>query len=391
MTKRTIVLLATIVLMGVTGAGAQAAVPATEMGAVIPTAVSANGRFLAFISSASNLVPGDTNGVSDVFVYDRVADSFERVSVSSAGDQGNAESGIDALTMSADGRFVVFSSDATNLVANDTNDYADKFIHDRATGATRRLGAIQFYSSTAISADGRYLAFDAGGAHVGAIARLDRSTGRIIGVAIGSDETPTVIGISADGDRVAADGSGGIYVHDFTTGRTHRVRLSNLVSTINLDAVPNALSADGRYLMFTSSLSNIVAGDTNGKSDVFVRDLLNHRTNRISISNGERQSDAGSSGLGISGKGRYRLFVSFGHNLVAGDTNGVADIFVRDSVAGTTVRCSVATDGTQADRGSSDGILSQNGVWTFFDSAATNLVPGDTNGAIDPFVRGPGC
>jgi Tol biopolymer transport system component len=377
--------------MGVTGAGAQAAAPATEMGAVTPTAVSANGRFLAFISSANNLVPGDTNGVADVFVYDRMADSFERVSVSSTGNQGNAESGIDAPTMSADGRFVVFSSEATNLVANDTNDSADKFIHDRSTGTTRRLGAIQLYASTAISADGRYLAFDAGGAHIGAIARLDRSTGRIVGVTIGFDETPTVIGISADGDRVAAQGSGGIYVHDFSTDHTHRVRLSNLVSTIKLDAVPNALSADGRYLMFTSSLSNIVAGDTNGKPDVFVRDLVNHRTNRISISNGERQSDAGSSGLGISGKGRYRLFVSFAHNLVPGDTNGVADIFLRDSVAGTTVRCSVATDGAQADRGSSDGILSQNGLWTFFDSAATNLVPGDTNGTIDPFVRGPGC
>jgi Tol biopolymer transport system component len=353
--------------------------------------VSGGGRLVAFASDATNLVLGDTNGTTDVFVRDTVAGTTERVSVSSLGVEGDGASGQDTLAMSPDGRFVVFSSDATNLVAGDDNFFVDKFIRDRTTGVTRRLRHVVGYASLAISADGRYVAFDEGGAHVPIASRLDRSTGKVASTVIGFDQTPQVIGLSADGDRMLVEGSGGIYIHDFASDRTRRIALSNLVPDRSLSGFANALSANGRYVMFTSDERNLVAFDNNRRTDVFVRDLALHRTLRVSIANNEDQSRGGSRGLGISGLGRYRLFVSFGSNLVAGDTNGVADIFIRDSVAGSTTRCSVADDGTQADRGSAGGILSQSGRFAAFVSNATNLVAGDTNAMSDLFERGPGC
>jgi TolB protein len=390
--RHRMILLTAVAIASTSVGSARAAVPATQLGTAHPAAVSANGRFLAFVSDDPSLVAGDTNNAGDVFVHDRVAGTTERVSVSTAGVEGDSTSGLDGLAMSADGRFIVFDSEATNLVAGDTDESIDTFIHDRTTGTTRMLrGALQRYSSIAISADGRYVVRSSPGSHDPHIARLDRATGRSVWVTIGSDENPAVIGLSADGNRVLAAGSGGIYVHDFGSGHTRLIRLSNLVRTQDGWPMPNALSADGRYVMFTSSSPDMVMGDTNGKPDVFVRDLVAHHTVRVSISNGERQAADGSRGLGLSGRGRYRLFVSKAPNLVAGDTNGVPDIFVRDSASGTTVRCSVATDGTQGNSGSTYGILSQNGLWIFFDSAASNLVPGDTDGVIDSFVRGPGC
>ena len=152
-----------------------------------------------------------------------------------------------------------------------------------------------------------------------------------------------------------------------------------------------AVSGNGDYVMFNSKAANIVRGDANRAPDVFVRNLTNGHTTRISQSNSGRQANGESYGTDISGNGRYRLFNSSATNLVRGDTNANADLFVRDSTLRTTTRCDVASDGSQANAGSIGGSLSGSGSWVAFTSASSNLVSGDTNGLEDVFVRGPFC
>jgi len=413
MTKRTIVLLATIGLMGVTGAGAQAATPATTQvnvatgGAPANAApssdisVSTSGRYVAFVSTADNLVAGDGNGVSDVFLRDRVAATTERISVSSAEVEGNASSA-GAVAVSGDGRYVVFESVATNLAPGTGGASGDILIRDRTAGTTKLVKSFDGYLAdqpafaVAVSDDGHFVAFDAFmSGHQTFVVRKNLINGRmkIINPGHQPEGDDQLVGISADGTRVAITGGYpfAVWLHDFPTARDIRVDLNDAQRPGNAPSAGNALSADGRYVLFTSGATNLVNGDTNGKLDAFVHDVALHHTVRISISNGERQALGGSRGLGLSGHGRYALFLSFAANLVAGDSNGLTDVFVRDRQSGSTVRCSIPSAGGQADRGSVGGSLSRDGLWAIFLSPATNLVTGDANGAIDLFERGPGC
>jgi Tol biopolymer transport system component len=181
-------------------------------------AISAEGRYVAFLSYASNLVPGDSNGVGDVFVHDRQTGITERVSVDSAGNQGNDHSGYPSL--SADGRYVAFQSSASNLVPGDNNGHCDIFVHDRQTGATERVsvdsagneGDYESYDP-AISADGRYVAFQSGALNL----------------------VPGDTNVEMD-----------IFVHDRQTGITERVRVDSAGNEGNGESQPPAISADGR-------------------------------------------------------------------------------------------------------------------------------------------------
>jgi Tol biopolymer transport system component len=220
--------------------------------------ISADGRYVAFDSAASNLVAGDANGVTDVFELDLATGVIERVNVSSAGAEANSEAS--AAGISNDGRYVTFLSYASNLVPGDNNGFADVFVHDRVTGATHLV---------------------------------DRSTA----------------GQQAQGGDTASGG---------------------------------AISADGRYVTFDSSAANLVAGDTNGAQDVFVRDRTAGTTQRVSVAGGGGQADDESFASSISADGRSVAFASFADNLVPGDTNGTTDVFVRDRTAGTTTRVSSA-------------------------------------------------
>jgi Tol biopolymer transport system component len=152
---------------------------------------------------------------------------------------------------------------------------------------------------------------------------------------------------------------------------------------------PGAISADGRYVTFVSGASNLVAGDTNDTSDAFVRDRVKGTTSRVSVATGGTQADSYSSSSSISGDGRYLAFDSPASNLVAGDTNGPngSDVFVRDRVRGTTTRVSVATGGTQADSTSFSSSISGDGRYVAFTSWAISLVAGDTNHESDVFVH----
>ena len=147
-----------------------------------------------------------------------------------------------------------------------------------------------------------------------------------------------------------------------------------------------SLSSDGRYVAFHSSTSNLVAGDTNGVADIFVHDRRMGKTSRVSTASDGTEGNNNSYDPSISSDGRYVAFYSYAANLVAGDTNGVADIFVHDRLTGETARVSTASDGTEGNNDSYDPSISSDGRYVAFESWATNLVAGDTNGRRDIFV-----
>jgi Tol biopolymer transport system component len=148
-----------------------------------------------------------------------------------------------------------------------------------------------------------------------------------------------------------------------------------------------ALSSNGRYVAFESVASNLVPGHTNGELHVFVRDRLSGTTTLVSQSTGGAQGNGVSSSPSISDDGRIVAFQSEADNLVGNDTNADQDVFVRDLMAGTTRRISVGPMGQQVSQLSAFPSVSDDGRYVAFDSADDNLIPGDTNGVIDVFVR----
>ena len=259
--------------------------------------VSDDGRYVAFTSTATNLVAGDTNGVQDIFVHDRQTGTTTRVSLGPGGVQANGPSA--GQSISGDGRLVAFQSGATNLVAGDTNGLADDFVHDRQTGVTTRVSV-------------------------------------------------------ATGGAQATGGS------SFIT----------------------AISANGRFVAFYSSATNLVAGDTNAVQDVFRHDRQTGTTIRVSVATGGAQAGQGSFGPFISSDGRFVGFYSEAANLVSGDTNAVSDVFIHDVQTATTSRVSVGPGGAQATGESLVGSFSNDGRFVCFESFATNLEPGGGTGAF---------
>ena len=383
--------------------------------------MSADGRYVTFESEASNVVPGDTNHARDVFVRDLRSGTTERVSVATDGTQANSDSLIPAI--SADGRYVAFMSDASNLVPGDTNEGWDVFVRDLRSGTTRRVsvatGGTQasLFSgsgsgSPAISGDGRYVAFDSEASNLvpGDTNRTndvfvrDLRSGTTQRVSLAADGTQgndysEYPAISADGRYVAFESDASnlvpgdtnegwdVFVRDLRSGTTELVSVATNGTQANSYSSAPAISADGRYVAFWSGASNLVPGDTNEHYDVFVRDRQLGTTDRVSVASNGTQANGDSAFPAISADGRYVTFESEASNVVPGDTNHARDVFVRDLRSGTTERVSVATDGTQANSDSLIPAISADGRYVAFDSAASNVVPGDTNDLEDVFVR----
>jgi Tol biopolymer transport system component len=380
--------------------------------------ISPDGRFVAFISGASNLVSGDTNGASDVFVHDRQTGATERVSVDSSGAQGNGDSYSPAI--SADGRYVAFISRADNLVSTDTNGFADVFVRDRQIGITSRVSvdssgaqanADNDIGFACISADGRFVVFPSIASNLVAgdtngisdIFMHDMLTGSTIRVSIASNGAEGNGGsysaaISSDGRYVAfdsnatnffaSDSNGGsdIFVRDLQAATTTLVSVSSSgTQGHNLSLVPS-ISGDGRYVSFYSYATDLVPGDTNGCGDVFVHDRQTGQTTRVSVDSNGMQGNGPSYKSSLSADGRFVAFTSDASNLVPGDTNLRSDIFVHDALTGATARVSVDSHGAQADDESYFPCISADGRYVAFHSAATNLVQGDTNGSLDVFM-----
>jgi Tol biopolymer transport system component len=360
--------------VSVTSRGRQAAPAADPWGGSIAGGISANGRYVVFESDASNLVPGDTNRASDIFLRDRATGTTRRVSVSSQGRQANGSSGFPSI--SADGRYVAYQSLASNLVPHDTNRLADVFVRDLATGKTSRVSVTSrgaqaacraaFCESTqpALSARGRYVAFQSSATNL----------------------------VPGDTNRL-----GDVFVRDRRTGRTERISVTGAGRQAGADRTGTgsnapAISADGRFIAFHSADSNLVPGDTNRTFDIFVRDRKTGRTTRVSVGSGGRQANGESLGaLSISADGRYVAFTSLASNLVPGDVNGITDVFVRDLETGRTRLASLGNTGDQGDDASAVGggsvAFSANDRYLAFSSWAANFVPEDTNVKPDAFVR----
>jgi Tol biopolymer transport system component len=382
--------------------------------------VSTDGRYVAFFSHANNLVSGDTNGSVDIFFHDRWTNQTSRVSVASDGTQGNDNSYWPSI--SGDGRYVAFSSDANNLVSDDTNSTRDVFVHDQLIGQTSRIsvasdGTPGSHSSDypSISADGRYVAFASLANNLVSddtnysrdIFVHDRQTGQTSRISVASDgsqgngESGDYAGstLSADGRYVAFYSRAGnlvsndtnyrsdIFVHDRLTGLTSRVSVASDGTEGNDNSGSTAISADGRYVAFVSYANNLVNGDTNNIPDVFVHDRQIGLTNRISVASDGTQGDyGGSQKPSFSADGRYVAFSS-ASSLDSSDTNGMEDIFVHDQLTRQTRLLSVASDGSQGNLHSWQPSISANGHFVAFSSYASNLVSGDTNGWTDVFVR----
>jgi Tol biopolymer transport system component len=322
--------------------------------------ISANGRFVAFDSDASNLVPGDPRA-QDVFIRDLVAHTTSLASVTLRGRPANGDSLEPSI--SADGRFVAFTSSASNLVPGLTFNRYRVFVRDRVSHTTRRVsvptggGPINDDASEpSISADGRFVTFD-----------------------------------SAASNLVAGAQGGGVFIRDRSRRTTSLISVSTRGKPANDGSFEPAISADGRYVAFVSRASNLVRGDTNDVYDVFVRDRIRHTTRRVSVSTTGHQSRQsrfdGSMTPSVSAHGRFVTFASTASNLAARDTNGGSDVFVRDTVAHTTRLVSVSRGGRSGNGESRLPAISADGSSVVFTSVASDLVPGDTNNERDVFVR----
>jgi len=324
--------------------------------------ISGNGRYVAFYSSASNLVSGDTNGVRDVFIKDLQTGTIVRASTSTSGSQSNGDSFFASL--STDGRYVAFYSKASNLVSGDTNNASDIFVKDLQTGILTRVSTASdgtqgnngVLSPTGISGNGRYVAF-------------------------ASDASNLVSGY----------GSGNVFVKDLQTGAISLVSTNASGNIANNLSVFSSISKDGRYVSFWSYASNLVSGDTNGVSDVFVKDMQTGTITLVSTNASGDRANGYSGYSNVSADGRYVAFYSSASNLVSGDTNNAVDVFVKDLQTGTITLVSSNASGNLANGGSGTGTdspgISSDGRYVSFSSSATNLDSNDTHSGFDVYIK----
>ncbi len=381
--------------------------------------LSADGRFVAFFSSASDLVRGDTNETRDVFVRDRSTGLTERVSVSDTGAQANGPSQTsgDNVSISADGNVVAFDSTASNLVPNDRNRQADVFVRLRAEATTELISVSSSgeqgngaSTNAAVDGSGRWVVFQSQATNlvpgdrngVSDVFLRDREAGtteRVCG-SIEPNGPSSQAAISADGQIVAfvsaatnlvehdTNGQLDVFVCDRRTGRIELVSRNARGELGNGDSILPALSADGRFVAFKSLASNLVDDDRNGTVDVFVRDRLAGTTQRVSVSFLGRDANGTSYAPAIDCSGRFVAFGSEANNIFREDFNQLPSMFLRDLPAGRSFLLDISDQGIQADGGVLDiaPALSCQPLVVAFASTASNLAPGDLNQHADVYI-----
>ncbi|MCB2187321.1 MAG: VCBS repeat-containing protein [Deltaproteobacteria bacterium] len=393
-------------------------------GSCMYSRISGDGRYVVFISDATNLVAGDTNGWIDVFRRDLLTGQTIMVSVSSAGIPGNLNSGFAAI--SDDGRYVVFESDADNLVTDDTNAERDIFLRDISAGTTVRVslnttGGDPNGSSMAsnLTGNGRYVTFYSQATNLAGSVTLpffhayrydtqtrtttllDQSTAGVTannpclltGMASpmsSADGRYNVFTSVATNLLEAASNPGvNIFERDTETPGTSRISQASDGSEADGTSVMPFMTPDGRYVAFGSFATNLVTADTNGFSDIFLHDRVSGTISRVSLTHDGGQGNADIFSPSLDATAGLVTFESEATNLVADDTNGVADIFVRNLASGAIFRASLSNTGQEADGTSRFAMIAAYAGHVTFDSDATNLVADDTNGKADVFVNGP--
>lgn len=402
-------------------------------------ALTPDGRFLAFVSAAADLVEGDANGVADVFVQDRADGAIEIVSLSTEGAQGDRRSGYGddlavigpvAPRITPDGRFVAFASDATTLVAGDTNLVLDAFVRDRETGTTERVSltsdGVEAHAAsypTAISDDGRFVLFtsyaenllppDAPSCTVVVPCtriflrdRLEGTTTLVSANAVGepADQSSGGGDLSADGRSavfhsiatnlgVPLGAHPAVFVKDLETGTVEWV--SAVPDGVALDAGAHSasISDDGRFVAFASGLDH-GDGAQAGCAEppppsagvschaIYLRDLAEDETTLVSVGeDGARLADD-AGGPVIGPDGRFVAFHSRGAH-----PDRFREVFVHDRESGASVLVSLTASGRRASQSSMDASIAADGRYVAFASAADDLVPGDANGDVDVFLR----
>lgn len=380
--------------------------------ASIKPAISSDGDYVVFASQATNLTADDTSSRYDVFLRDTIAPATERDSRANALTQGLTDSYAPAV--SADGRYVAFVSTVPDLVANDTNNAADVFVYDRQTQTTERVsvatggsqatgnsGAIDLVHGISISSDGRYVAF-----------------------------------LSDAADLVTGDSNGGldVFVRDRTNNTTERVSLGVSGQQAEAAAVWDSpsISGDGRYVALATEATNLFANDNNFVSDAFIYDRVNHTTQLIANPDGGQNPSISADGRfvafqgggalfqagnifvfdrvnntitdiltlsgvdpdnfgfarspSISGDGRFVAFYSSDTNLVAGDTNGLDDVYVFDTLTNVAKLISLTSTGALATFGdSTNPAISTDAHFVSFESTA-RLLPADTDNLSDIYM-----
>lgn len=321
---------------------------------------SDDGRYIAFESHSTNLVSSDTNGLKDIFVYDKQTGSTQRVSISTSSVEANGPS--HSPMISGDGNFVVFVSSATNLVSGDTNNCSDIFVRDLVNNTTIRVsvGVSSAQSDggsdlPSISDDGRYVGF--------------RSI------------ATNLIGTSDTNDKID------FFVHDTQSSTTTRYSTNSSGTEGNGDVVDGVISGDATIVTFTSLATNMASSDINDCADVFAKTISTGITEVVSKNSSSDYGNRASESVDISSNGRYVVFRSRAANLVAGDTNGYADIFLRDRTSGTIERVSVQSDGSQAFFDNRWPKVSDDGRFILFESESQNYVFEDDNIKRDVFIR----
>ena len=380
-------------------------------------ALSADGRYVVFSSQASNLVPNDNNSTEDVFLHDRVTGATVCVSLGLGGVPSLGQASTPC--MSSDARYIAFWSNAWNIVSGNVGMLNDIFVRDMQTGVVTRIsdapggndGNSTSYGPT-MSADGRFVAFHSYSSNlvsgdtnnVGDVFLWDMQNPILRRVSVtpsgGNGNGHSVnCSLSSDGSTIAfaslannlvtgdTNAAKDIFVRDLATGITSRVSVDSAGVQGNGASDFPSISADGRFVAFESEATNLVAGDTSGMLDIFVHDRGTGATTRASVSSTGIQGHDDSSGAHISGDGRFVVFLSVAANLVVGDTNVRKDHFLRDRATGMTTRVSVDSAGNQGNHICYGSAISQDGLVIAFSSMSTNLVPNDTNGRRDIFVR----
>lgn len=393
------------------------------------SAISGDGRYVAFSSDASNLASGDTNGMTDIFVRDRSSGTTTRVSVSSSGGESNGYS--DFPSISYDGRYVVFESSASNLVSGDSNGVDDVFMHDMQTGTTTvestdGTGTIgnNYSEHPDVSADGRFVTFASYASNLTSglnafvattqVFVKDTATGSIK-LVTANPSTGNAANDRSNYPRISCDGNI-VSFHSYATDLSSAsssghadifvasiswsgVKITKVTSG-NSDSTNDSLSCNGNDLSFTSLATNIVSGDTNTVRDVFKYDRLSGTTTRVSVADNGSEADSyqniGSQFSSISDDGRFVVFESGSSNLDPGHTTisaGGDSIYIRDTKLGTTQTVSLAVNGKRSG-GSQMPAVSADGSFVSYQNAVDDLsydntralVPNDFNGKADIYV-----